>query len=246
MNEIKKVSSSKTCTLARPKNLGQECPSYLANRRSFLRGSFAFGCGLATTPFLNAVRASEVKTTQSEPSGFFTLARRNDHWWLITPEGKPFFTMGLNHIDPASLRYPENIDIWRKKYGGSTIRWIKESVAPNLKAWGFNTVGWVQEVTVKPSGSIRVPSRSTNIARSTCHIATCSRSPNRISGRSIPSTTISAATIGRNGSTMSRDHTALNWPMKETSSAISTATVRHGLTTGQTTNGAVRSSIPSD
>lgn len=68
---------------------------------------------------------------------------------MITPEGKPFFTIGLNHIDPASLRYPENINIWPEKYGGSTLRWIRESVAPNLKVWGFNTVGWVQEVTVR-------------------------------------------------------------------------------------------------
>lgn len=94
-------------------------------------------------------RSSAAKTTQSEPDGFFTLSQRDDHWWLITPEGKPFFSLGINHIDPASLRYPENIHIWRDKYGGSTTRWIRESVAPNLKEWGFNTVGWVQEVTVR-------------------------------------------------------------------------------------------------
>lgn len=68
---------------------------------------------------------------------------------MLTPDGKPFFSIGMNHIDPASLRYPENLDIWQKTYGGSTIRWLKESVAPNLKRWGFNTVGWEQEVTVR-------------------------------------------------------------------------------------------------
>jgi hypothetical protein len=68
---------------------------------------------------------------------------------LITPEGRPFFSLGVNHIDPATMRYPENIHLWREKYGGSNIRWIKESVAPNLKSWGFNSVGWVQEVTVR-------------------------------------------------------------------------------------------------
>ena len=93
--------------------------------------------------------SSAARTTQTEPDGFFTLGRRGGHWWLITPEGRPFFSLGLNHIDPASLRYPENIHIWRGKYGGSTTRWIRESVAPNLKKWGFNTVGWVQEVTVR-------------------------------------------------------------------------------------------------
>ena len=89
------------------------------------------------------------RTTQASPAGFFTLDQRNERWWLVTPEGKPFFSLGLNHIDPASLRYPENIHIWREKYGSSTFRWIQESVAPNLKRWGFNTVGWVQEVTVR-------------------------------------------------------------------------------------------------
>ena len=93
--------------------------------------------------------SSAARTTQTQPDSFFTLGRRGGRWWLITPEGRPFFSLGLNHIDPASLRYPENIRIWRDKYGGSTTRWIRESVAPNLKKWGFNTVGWVQEVTVR-------------------------------------------------------------------------------------------------
>lgn len=98
-----------------------------------------------------ASRAQEAafRTTQTEPDGFFTLDRRNGRWWLISPDGEPFFSLGLNHIDPASLRYPENLHIWRDKYGGSTTRWIRESVVPNVTRWGFNTVGWVQEVTVR-------------------------------------------------------------------------------------------------
>ena len=111
-------------------------------RRSF------FGAGLALGVHLGC-NASPAQTTQIDREGFFTLGRRQDHWWLISPDGKPFFTLGLNHIDPATLRYPENIHIWREKYGGSTTRWIRESVAPNVKSWGFNTVGWVQEVTVR-------------------------------------------------------------------------------------------------
>ncbi|MEM8669380.1 MAG: agarase [Planctomycetota bacterium] len=118
-------------------------------RRSFLRDVLAMGCGVAATSRVHAGCVTDSKTTQLEPDGFFTLGQRNDHWWLMSPSGEPFFSIGLNHIDPASLRYAENLDIWREKYGGSTIRWIKESVAPNLKAWRFNTVGWVQEVTVK-------------------------------------------------------------------------------------------------
>ncbi|MDE2935904.1 MAG: agarase [Chloroflexota bacterium] len=88
-------------------------------------------------------------TTQVNPSGVFTVGRLAGRWWLIEPGGGPFFSLGLNHIDPASLRYPENLHVWQKRYGGDTIRWIRESVAPNLRRWGFNTVGWVQEVTVR-------------------------------------------------------------------------------------------------
>lgn len=119
------------------------------SRREFLNHTAALAVGLSVASLPQFASASPAKTTQPEPNGFFTLGNRQHHWWLITPDGKPFFTIGLNHIDPASLRYSENIDIWRKKYGGSTIRWIKESVAPNLKEWEFNTVGWVQEVTVR-------------------------------------------------------------------------------------------------
>ena len=111
-------------------------------RRSFLQSSLALGAGTASS-------ASTASTTQAEPDGFFTLERRQDRWWLISPQGDRFFSIGLNHIDPASLRYPENIRIWRDRYGGSATRWIQESVVPNLKQWGFNTVGWVQEVTVR-------------------------------------------------------------------------------------------------
>ena len=90
--------------------------------------------GLTRRQFLSyaAIAATvRAKTTQAKPDGFFTLGRRDDHWLLITPDGEPFFSLGLNHIDPASLRYPENIHIWRDKYGGSTRRWIRGAVAPN-------------------------------------------------------------------------------------------------------------------
>ncbi len=88
-------------------------------------------------------------TTQIDPAGYFSLGRRHGRWWFLTPGGEPFFSLGLNHIDPASLHYPENIHLWQTRYGGDTTRWIRESVVPNLRRWGFNTVGWVQEVTVR-------------------------------------------------------------------------------------------------
>jgi hypothetical protein len=80
-------------------------------------------------------------TTQAEPDGFYRLGQKDGRTWLVTPEGKPFFSIGFNHIDPTALRYPENIHLWKKKYGNSIDRWLQESVRPNLTAWGFNSVG---------------------------------------------------------------------------------------------------------
>jgi hypothetical protein len=127
---------------------GEQIMTQLTHRRAVLRSALAAGAGAALWP-LARVLGTPARTTQYEPKGFFTLGRQKEHWWLITPGGKPFFTLGVNHIDPATMRYPENIHLWREKYDGSTLKWLRESVAPNLKRWGFNSVGWVQEVTVR-------------------------------------------------------------------------------------------------
>lgn len=96
---------------------------------------------------LNAQK--KVETTQLNTEGFFTLGEVDGHVFFMTPQGEPFFSLGINHLDPASSRYPENLHMWEEKYKGSTIKWLKKSVKPNLKKWGFNTMGWEQEVTVK-------------------------------------------------------------------------------------------------
>ncbi len=92
---------------------------------------------------------NEIKTTQTSPKGFFTLAKLGRRWILFTPDRKPFFSVGLNHIDASPLRYPENLPRWEQKYDNDNLKWIRESVAPNLKSWGFNSVGWVQDVSIK-------------------------------------------------------------------------------------------------
>lgn len=82
-------------------------------------------------------------------SGCFTLGQRGGRWWLISPTGEVFFSLGLNHIDPTPLRTSAEADLWTIRYGNSMERWLKESVAPDLRAWGFNSVGWTQEVVTR-------------------------------------------------------------------------------------------------
>ncbi len=110
-------------------------------RRTFLRHSAALAAGLALP---QAVRAARPASPRS-----FTVAQRQGRWWFITPEGTPQFGLGLNHIDAAPLRYLASGDLWPRKYGNSMERWIREAVRPDVLAWGFNSVGWVQEVVTR-------------------------------------------------------------------------------------------------
>lgn len=87
-------------------------------RRSFLSSITFYGALAMTWPFL---QCSSNTGATNNLKGFFSIAKKDRHWWLITPDGKPFFKIGLNHVDPASLRYPENIHIWRDKYHGKRM-----------------------------------------------------------------------------------------------------------------------------
>lgn len=99
--------------------------------------------------FITSLVSTATAAYAASEARFFTLAQRKGRWWLVTPEGRPFFSIGLNHIDPSPLRYESNGDLWQRKYGNSMEKWLKEAVAPDLKAWGFNSVGWTQEVVTR-------------------------------------------------------------------------------------------------
>ena len=83
-------------------------------------------------------------------TGFFHTEKIDDRWWLIDPEGHAFVSIALNHIDETDLKYPRNLDVWRRKYG-SRERWI-EAVLNDLNSWGFNTLGWTQQWVTGRSG----------------------------------------------------------------------------------------------
>ena len=101
--------------------------------------------GLTSAPVASYSTAGK---RQQNPS-FFRLKKSKGRWWLVHPDGHNFFSLGLNHLDPAGLRYPENIHIWQEKYDNSMEQWLKRSVRPNLVDWGFNTLGWNREVVTR-------------------------------------------------------------------------------------------------
>jgi hypothetical protein len=119
-------------------------------RRAFVAGVTGLAAG---SPSSGGPGASQEQARPAagpnENRAFFTIDRRHGRWWFVTPEDEPSFSVGVNHIDSATLRYPENVHIWRDAFGGSMERWLKEAVGPDLRRWGFNTVGWVQEVVTR-------------------------------------------------------------------------------------------------
>ncbi|TFB91445.1 agarase [Cryobacterium sp. HLT2-28] len=75
---------------------------------------------------------------------FFTVAQSaTGSWSFIDPEGKPFVSLGVNHIDDSDLRYPHNVDVWNERYG-SRQRW-EQGVVADLQSLNFNTIGWTSQ-----------------------------------------------------------------------------------------------------
>jgi hypothetical protein len=96
---------------------------------------------------------------RSEASGHFRVEKTDGRWWFVTPDGNAFLSLGVNHMDLAALKYPDNGYIFRQRYGGDTDRFIREGIAEPLRQWGFNTVSWTQElvggVWMKPGSILR-------------------------------------------------------------------------------------------
>ncbi len=84
---------------------------------------------------------------RSEATGFFRVEEVEGRWWFITPDGHGFLSLGVNHIDSSCLKYPDNVHVWKEKYGDERS-FCERGVHQDLEDWGFNTVGWSQEVHV--------------------------------------------------------------------------------------------------
>lgn len=84
----------------------------------------------------------------SNATGFFRVECQGPRWWLIDPDGAVFFSVSLNHLSSSALRAPKNIDKFLARYG-TEEGWIRAGLVPDLKQWGFNTIGWTQEIAFR-------------------------------------------------------------------------------------------------
>lgn len=77
-------------------------------------------------------------------SGYFELVELCDRHWLLTPEGHPFWSVGVNAATPRGSQdqltgdypYGQSVDLLYD----SDEAWA-EATAERLRAWGFNTAG---------------------------------------------------------------------------------------------------------
>ncbi|NOZ24010.1 MAG: hypothetical protein GXP25_23275 [Planctomycetes bacterium] len=91
-------------------------------------------------------RYGGLKFTQWEATGFFRTHFDGQRWWLVTPEGHPFLSIGVcgvretGHIARGLGYAPYHRNVM--KIYGSVDRW-KEAARKRMLAWGFNTAaGW--------------------------------------------------------------------------------------------------------
>lgn len=72
-----------------------------------------------------------------EATGFFRTEKIDGRWWLVTPEGNKFISIGLNSVKPGASE--AELAAVKEKYG-TTTNWAKETTSW-LLGLGFNTAG---------------------------------------------------------------------------------------------------------
>jgi len=79
----------------------------------------------------------------AKAAGFFRTAEKDGRWWLVDPEGKPFFDVGTDHVNYRAhwceaLGYAPYHRNAAAKFG-SEEAWAASAIE-RLLAWGFNTL----------------------------------------------------------------------------------------------------------
>jgi len=82
-----------------------------------------------------------------EATGYFRLEKR-DRWWFVTPDGHPFLSLGLNHIEPDPLLWPYNRRYWTERFATEAtetnarfLEAFERKVRLDMAMLGMNTLG---------------------------------------------------------------------------------------------------------
>jgi len=103
------------------------------------RRNFSLHIGSAQLDHFGGVVVPGVKASAT---GRWRTAKLGDRWVLLTPEGHPFWMIGIwdvtgdGHKDEHGVTYDQRT---KDKYGSEALRWLQAN--RRLRSWGFNTIG---------------------------------------------------------------------------------------------------------
>jgi hypothetical protein len=75
---------------------------------------------LSAIPAIDSVEVDRFggwKAKSFDSTGFFRTHHDGSRWWLVTPEGHPFISFGLNHFSPSHWNAPYNREHWVEQFG---------------------------------------------------------------------------------------------------------------------------------
>jgi hypothetical protein len=92
----------------------------------------------------SAAKPPGIVPAHGKATGFFHVEQLGGVWWLIDPDGRPFFSKGVNFVSFAAdyspaLHHSPYQRAAEAKYGGAG-KWAA-AIAARLHQLGFNTVG---------------------------------------------------------------------------------------------------------
>jgi hypothetical protein len=97
---------------------------------------------------------SQPDASLPEATGFFQVAEVGDRWLLITPDGNPFYSIGVNHVTANNntdrqsgiCPYCQAVEANYETHEAWAV-----ATAERLQTWGFNTIGaWSEDALFAP------------------------------------------------------------------------------------------------
>lgn len=78
-----------------------------------------------------------------DATGYFHTQQVNGQWWLVTPDGHPFWSAGINHMSFAGTPDRNGVTLYQDsvtaKYGTQQA-WADAQLV-RMNDWGYNTIG---------------------------------------------------------------------------------------------------------
>jgi Beta-galactosidase len=88
-----------------------------------------------------------LRALRGEATGFFHTEQIGDRWWLVTPEGHAYWSLGMDVLMLLEHWAPEHVAYCQQRYG-SEEAFARHNVA-RCRALGFNSLGFWTTPTVR-------------------------------------------------------------------------------------------------